>query len=93
MRYMIKGECIYCNKNRELNEEHAFPKSLLHHCETLNARAPEWIIEKLCEDCNRALGILDDTIATKSHMAFIWRIIKSEWQAGENFKSQNTTLL
>ena len=88
---MVEGKCIYCKKIKKLNEEHAFPKSLLHNCAPLNARAPEWTIEKLCEDCNRALGILDDTIVTKSPMAFIWRIIKSEWQTGENCKSQNTT--
>ena len=69
---MVEGKCIYCKKIKKLNEEHAFPKSLLHNCAPLNARAPEWTIEKLCEDCNRALGILDDTIVTKSPMAFIW---------------------
>ena len=26
---MKKGKCIYCKKEKDLNEEHAFPKRLL----------------------------------------------------------------
>ena len=88
---MVEGKCIYCKNVKGLNEEHAFPKSLLHNCAPLNACTPEWIIEKLCEDCNRALGKLDDTLVTKSPMGFIWRIIKSEWQAEKNCKPENST--
>ena len=88
---MVQGKCIYCKKVKGINEEHAFPKSLLHNCAPLNACAPEWIIEKLCEDCNRALGKLDDTLVTKSPMGFIWRIIKSEWQTEKKRNSENVT--
>lgn len=89
---MVEGKCIYCKEIKELNEEHAFPQFLLQKCAPLNKCAPEWVIRKLCVECNGSkLGKLDDTLATKSPMGFIWRIIKSEWQAGENCKSQNTT--
>ena len=87
---MTQGKCIYCNEVKPLNKEHAFPKALLHNCVQLKARAPEWIIEKLCEDCNnRRSGILDKTLVTKSPMAVVWRIIKSEWEEDSNCKSQD----
>ena len=40
---MIKGRCIYCKEEKDLNREHAFPQSLLQE------GAPEWIINNhLC---------------------------------------------
>ena len=77
---MIEGKCIYCKEDKVLNKEHAFPKSLLHKCVPLGKSAPEWIIEKLCEDCNnKRLGKLDNILATRSAMAVIWSKIKNEW--------------
>lgn len=89
---MVEGKCIYCKKIKKLNEEHAFPKSLLHNCAPLNKCAPEWVIHKLCVECNGSqLGKLDDILATKSLMAFIWRIVKNQWKAENNNESQNAT--
>ena len=80
---MVRGKCIYCGKGKALNKEHAFPKSLLHKCAPLRECAPEWIIQKLCVDCNnKALGKLDTILATRSAMAFVWRAIKNEWKLG-----------
>ena len=83
----MQSQCIYCKKEGK-SEEHAFPKSLLHECVPLNKRAPEWIIEQVCEDCNQALGKLDNILATRSAMAFIWRVIKNEWKP--EVKSQDS---
>ena len=89
---MVQGKCIYCNEVKALNREHAFPESLLHNCVQLKARAPEWIIEKLCEDCNnRGLGILDQTLTRQSPIAVILRILKNEWEASSNCKSEDTS--
>ena len=80
---MVRGKCIYCGKDKTLNREHAFPKSLLHKCVPLGECAPEWIIQKLCVDCNnQVLGKLDTILATRSAMAFVWRAIKNEWNLG-----------
>ena len=89
---MVKGKCIYCKEVKPLNKEHAFPKSLLHNCVQLKARAPEWIIEKLCMDCNNSgLGILDQTLMRKSPIAVISRILKNEWEVDSTCKSEDTT--
>ena len=83
----MKGQCIYCKKE-EKSVEHAFPKSLLHECVPLNKRAPEWTIEQVCKDCNnKGLGKLDDILATRSTMAFIWRMIKNEWDPEAEFQN------
>ena len=76
---MVEGKCIYCRKIKELNKEHAFPKTLLQKCTVLDKCAPEWVIHKLCVECNGKLSKLDDILATKGPMAFIWKRIKSEW--------------
>ena len=89
---MVKGKCIYCKEVKPLNKEHAFPEALLHNCVQLKKRAPEWIIEKLCEDCNNSgLGILDQTLIRKSPLAVISRILKNEWEADSNCKSEDTS--
>ena len=87
---MVEGKCIYCRKIKELNKEHAFPKTLLQKCTVLDKCAPEWVIHKLCVECNGSrLGKLDDILATTSPMGFIWRIIKNEWQADKKRYPQN----
>ena len=78
---MEKGICIYCKMDKELNEEHAFPKALLQTCTVMDKCAPEWVIHKLCEGCNGRLSKLDDILVTKGPMAFIWKRIKSEWDS------------
>ncbi len=86
---MAEGICIYCKKDKGLNKEHAFPNSLLQKCAPLSKCAPEWIIEKLCEDCNNAtLGKLDKVLVTRSPIAFIWRAIKTEWMT-DKIEKQN----
>ncbi|MDE0187333.1 MAG: hypothetical protein OXP71_17990 [Candidatus Poribacteria bacterium] len=75
---MVEDRCIYCKRVKALNKEHAFPKALLHKCAALNECAPEWIIKKLCVECNGKLGKLDDILVTKGPMAFVWKIIKAE---------------
>ena len=70
---MTKGKCIYCKEEKDLNTEHAFPKSLLQ------TNAPGWTIKKhVCEDCNRDLGKLDEILAKKSPLAFISYRIQDE---------------
>lgn len=86
---MVKDKCIYCERVKVLNKEHAFPKALLQKCTALNKRAPEWVINKLCVECNGKLGKLDDILVTKGPMAFLWRIIRSEWTADNVCNSQN----
>ena len=85
---MTERQCIYC-KRKKTSKEHAFPESLLHRCLTLRKNTPSWIIRQVCKDCNSKLGKLDEILTTKSPMAFIWRIIKSEWQSTQNRESKN----
>ena len=45
---------------------------------------------KLCVDCNnKALGKLDNILATKSAMAFVWRAIKNEWNLGIEYQNSS----
>ena len=70
---MKKGECIYCKKDKDLNEEHVFPKCLLQ------TGVHEWIIDRhLCGKCNSDLGKLDAILGKKSPLAFIWYRIQDE---------------
>ena len=70
---MIKGRCIYCKEEKDLNREHAFPQSLLQE------GAPEWIINNhLCVTCNSDLGKLDVVLSKRSHIAFVWDQIQRE---------------
>ena len=88
---MVGGKCIYCKEDKVLNKEHAFPQFLLHKCVPLGKCAPEWIIERLCENCNnKALGKLDKILATKSPMAFIWRRVKNEWESNKTDKKNES---
>ena len=64
---MIKGKCIYCKEEKDLNREHAFPKSLLQK------GAPGWVIDKhLCKSCNSYLAKLDGVLSKRSPLAYIW---------------------
>ena len=68
---MIKGKCIYCKEVKDLNREHAFPKSLLQE------GAPGWVIgTHLCNSCNSHLGKLDVVLSRKSPLAYIWERIQ-----------------
>ncbi len=68
---MIKGKCIYCKEEKDLNREHAFPQSLLQ------AGAPGWVIDThLCKSCNSHLGKLDVVLSRKSPLAYIWERIQ-----------------
>ncbi len=70
---MKKGKCIYCKKYKNLNREHAFPKSLLQK------GAPGWTIKKhVCVDCNSKLAQLDAVLIKKSPLAFVWDRIQDE---------------
>ena len=70
---MRKGRCIYCNEEKELNKEHAFPRSLLQK------GAPGWTIyNHSCEDCNKKLGKLDELLASRGPIGHTWNQIKSE---------------
>ena len=70
---MIKGKCIYCKEEKDLNREHAFPRSLLQK------GAPGWVIGKhLCKACNSRLAKLDVILSKKSHMAYVWDQIQGE---------------
>ena len=82
---MKKGKCIYCNKEKDLNEEHAFPKFLLQ----IPEGAPEWTIkEHLCEKCNGELGKLDKILEMRGPIGHTWSQIKSELgQENENQQS------
>ena len=89
---MTQAKCIYCNEVKALNKEHAFPKALLQDCVQLKERAPEWIIEILCENCNnRRLGILDQTLIRQSPLGVMSRFLKNEWEANSNCKSEDTS--
>ena len=70
---MTRDKCIYCKEEKDLNKEHAFPKSLLQ------TGVREWIINRhLCEKCNSDLGKLDAILGKKSPLAFIWYRIQDE---------------
>ncbi len=78
---MIKGKCIYCKEEKDLNEEHAFPDSLRQKGVT------KWAIRKhLCKDCNSHLGKLDVVLSRKSPLAYIWERIQ------EGLGQKNKTL-
>ena len=63
---MVKGKCIYCKEEKDLNREHAFPESLLQK------GTPEWIIDKhLCKTCNSDLAKLDAVLSKRSPLAYI----------------------
>lgn len=70
---MIKGKCIYCKEEKDLNREHAFPQSLLQtgtHGWTIN--------NHLCVTCNSDLGKLDVVLSKRSHIAFVWDRLQRE---------------
>ncbi len=70
---MKNGTCIYCNKLKSLNEEHALPQSLRQD------NTPEWIIENhLCQKCNSDLGKLDVVLSQRSNVGFLFDIIQRE---------------
>ena len=70
---MKKGKCIYCKKYKNLNREHAFPKSLLQK------GTPGWTIKKhVCVACNSRLAQLDAVLIKKSPLAFVWDRIQDE---------------
>ena len=70
---MIKGKCIYCKEEKDLNEEHAFPESLRQK------GVSKWVIRKhLCTDCNSQLGELDVVLSRKSPLAYILERIQEE---------------
>ena len=82
---MREGKCIYCNQEKELSEEHAFPQSLLQ----VRAGAPEWILDKhLCEECNRELGKLYKILTMRGPIGHTWSLIKSEF--GQENESQQS---
>ena len=82
---MIKGKCIYCKQEKNLNREHAFPKSLLQK------DAPGWVINKhLCNDCNSHLGKLDAVLSQKSPIAYVWDRVKDEF--GVNDQSLSSSI-
>ena len=87
---MVEGKCIYCKEVKKLNEEHAFPKALLQKCEQLGKSAPEWIIKKLCVDCNSAQGKPNEILVTKSPLALTWKIIRDEWDYGGTIDVQDS---
>ena len=63
---MIKGKCIYCEKEKDLNEEHAFPDSLRQK------GVSKWAIrEHLCQTCNSELAKLDEVLSKRSPLAYI----------------------
>ncbi len=70
---MIRGKCIYCKEEKDLNREHAFPKSLLQK----GVRG--WTIKKhVCVACNSRLAQLDAILIKKSPLAFVWDRIQDE---------------
>ena len=74
---MIRGKCIYCRKETDLNREHAFPETLLD--DRLRGTKHEWIIDKhLCQQCNSNLGKLDVILGKRSCLAFILDRIQDE---------------
>ena len=82
---MIKGKCIYCREEKDLNREHAFPKSLLQK------GVPGWIINKhLCKTCNSNLGKLDVILSKQSLLAYIWERIQDE--LGQKAKTLHSSI-
>jgi hypothetical protein len=80
---MRKGKCIYCNEEKKLNKEHAFPRFLLHN------DAPGWTIYKhSCVECNEKLGKLDEILASRGPIGHTWNQIKSE--SGEETKEKQS---
>ena len=78
---MIKGKCIYCKEEKDLNEEHAFPDFLKQKGVT------KWVIRKhLCKNCNSHLGKLDVVLSRKSPLAYIWERIQ------DGLEQKNKTL-
>ena len=74
---MIRGKCIYCKEEKDLNREHAFPETLLD--DRLRGTQYEWIIDKhLCEKCNSDLGKLDGILGKRSCLAFTLDRIQDE---------------
>ena len=70
---MKKGKCIYCKKEKDLNEEHAFPKHLLQK------GVCEWVIDKhLCVTCNSRLAKLDASLIKEPTIAFTSDRIQDE---------------
>ena len=70
---MTRGKCIYCKQNKNLNREHAFPKSLLQK------GAPGWTIKKhVCVDCNSKLAQLDAAVIKEPAIAFTLDRIQDE---------------
>lgn len=70
---MIKDKCIYCKKKKDLNREHAFPKSMLQQ------GVQGWIINRhLCVTCNSTLAKLDVVLSKRSHIAFVWDRLQRE---------------
>ena len=70
---MKRGKCIYCKEYKNLNREHAFPKSLLQK------GTPGWTIKKhVCVACNSTLAQLDAVLIKKSPLAFVWDRIQDE---------------
>ena len=68
---MINKQCIYCNEEKLLNEEHAFPDALRQE------NTPNWTIKNhLCENCNSKLGSeLDAPLVGSSHIASVFDLI------------------
>ena len=74
---MIRGKCIYCKEEKDLNREHAFPETLLD--DKLRGTKHEWIIDKhLCQQCNSNLGKLDMILGKRSCLAFTLDRIQDE---------------
>ena len=70
---MKKGRCIYCKEEKNLNREHAFPKSLLQK------GTHGWIIDKhLCVTCNSRLAKLDAALIKEPAIAFTSDRIQDE---------------
>ena len=70
---MKKRKCIYCKKYKNLNREHAFPKSLLQKA------TPGWTLKQhVCATCNSRLAQLDAVLIKKSPLAFVWDRIQDE---------------
>lgn len=81
----MKDKCIYCNEERKLSQEHAFPKFLLQ----IQEGAPEWIIDKhLCAKCNNALGQLDKVLQIRGPIGRTCSQIRSE--SGQETNNQQS---
>ncbi len=86
---MTIGICIYCKQEKDLNVEHAFPKSLLDK-KNIGTKY-EWIIDKhVCVDCNGLFGKeLDGILLNASPIGFIQHKIQSE--LGNRTNAQHAT--